>query len=83
MAYRGFCSLYHIVIVSHQANHTSLVLQQSNWTDVFSYATLFYHTLKKQFPLQIILSASTDCSKQALCKQNDIFLDAYNHEVKR
>lgn len=40
-----------------------------------------YHTVKKQFSFQIILSVSTDCSKPALCKQNDIFLDAYNHAV--
>lgn len=42
-----------------------------------------YHTLKKQFSFQIILSVSTDCSKQVLCKQNDIFLDVYNHTVNK
>ncbi len=31
----GIHSLYHIVIGSHEENHTSLILQQSNWTDVF------------------------------------------------
>lgn len=42
-----------------------------------------YHTLKKQFSLQIILSVRTECSKQSLCKQNDILLDAYNHAVNK
>ncbi len=73
----GRHSLYHIVIGSHQENHTSLVLQQSNWTDVFPMRHFLSH-IGKQFSLQIPLSVSTDCSKQALCKHNDIFLDAYN-----
>lgn len=76
----GTHSLYHIVIGSHQENHTSLVLQQSNWTDVFPMRHFLSH-IEKQFSLQIPLSVSTDCSKQALCKQNDIFLDAYNQTV--
>jgi len=45
-----FHALYHIVKGSKQANNISLVLQQSNWTDVFPMRHFLSHIEKNNFP---------------------------------
>lgn len=49
----------------------------------FFLCDISYHTLKKQISFQIILSSSADCSNQALYKQHEQFLNAWNQTVNK